>query len=227
MVCAAVRHLQLQDTVVHVRPLPRVHLHRLSHLHLADVRWPDQTPYLLAESISLPRLTHLASCNTPSGLASSSDLFPHFGLLVFARQLEFVAFRSYQRTIVPAFQIIAPEMVSLKSLVILEPDEECVHGLGGLLDHLPASLAALELGAGPAAGACEARIARAFEQDQASVRDLQVLRLPCSASRGMHGGQTAARAEAGLRRAAELAEARGVQIEWARGAAEARAGCGL
>ncbi len=159
-------------------------------------------------------MTHLASCNTPSGLSSSEDLFPHLGLLVFARQLESVAFRSYQRTIVPTVHITAPEMASLKRVTILEPDEEGVHGLSGLLDHLPASLAVLELGAGPAAGACGARIARAFEQDRASVRDLQVLRLPCSVSHGMHGGRMAAGAEAGSRQAAELAEARGVRVEW-------------
>jgi hypothetical protein len=151
---------------------------RLTHLRLSDTRATNPR-HTFITTLSFPSLTHL-STRALSVDRTDHHLNPHhsFGLDRLAPQLELLVLDGALSNLAQALVDHASRMTTLRTLKVACPEVLSASELARVLSRLPHSPRTLDVGSLPCSASLARAVANSLERDRASVRDLEVVRVP-------------------------------------------------
>lgn len=212
---AGVKFLRLDQVTFDVPAASRCALVGVTHLHVSRLKTSNTHYSYLMKLLWLPNMTQLASTQPNRPRISRAENVLHVGLYSLALQLRTIALLEYDLLYVQELLFEAPRLNRLKILVLASPtDARRNSALATVLRALPPGLASLDISPQPLAVDFARAIADAIEGEWGGAEQLRVVRLPNETGLTVQEGQAVSAGVEQLRRVAELAEERGIQVEW-------------
>lgn len=212
---AGVQFVRLDHFALNFPPNTRYALVGVTHLHISSLKATDIHRSHFTELLQFPSLTHVV-LNEPTrwhNLPSKRIIF--VGLQALAPQLTTITLLEYDPFYAHAVAPGASEFTNLRMLVLASPAETWWKpSLARILRALPPALITLDISAQPLSVGFARAVGDSFEGEWGSVSRLRVVRLPSETGLVVQAGHAVSAGVEQLRRVAELAQARGVRVEW-------------